>query len=140
MPAILKPVVVLVLWSIVMFIWAAVARSHDPKARKVGMTAMKRPAAIHHLMSPFSQNKIDNYNHLMEQPTIFYAIVVVLAVSGGSTPVTTGLSWAYITSRLVHSVVQATGNDVRIRLPLFLIGTLLIVALGINAATIALSS
>lgn len=68
----------------------------------------------------------DNYNHLMEQPTIFCAIVMVLAVSGEAGAVDVGLAWAYAGLRIIHSLWQVTRNVVMIRFYLFVLSTLVL--------------
>lgn len=37
--------------------------------------------------------KADNYNHLLEQPTNFYAVVLALQYLGVQDPLTVGLAW-----------------------------------------------
>lgn len=81
---ILQPVAVLILWSLVMWLWMyatrlpAIARSGLDAKAMVGSTAADLDAA---LPGPV-QWKAHNYNHLMEQPTIFYAVALLLAVTG----------------------------------------------------------
>ena len=77
--------------------------------------------------------KADNYNHLMEQPTLFYAIAIVLAIVDPDRA-NQILSWAYVGSRVVHSLVQATINKIEVRFSLFAIGTLILFAMTARAA------
>jgi hypothetical protein len=81
-----------------------------------------------------AQWKAHNYNHLMEQPTIFYAIVLSLAIMGFDHPFNVALAWGYVGLRVVHSIVQATVNIVAIRLTLFALSTLCLVGLTLHAA------
>ena len=81
--------------------------------------------------------KSHNYTHLMEQPTLFYAIVVILAIMGaGATDVL--LAWAYVGLRIVHSLWQATVNKLPVRFTLFFISTGCLLALAIRAAAATL--
>ena len=75
----------------------------------------------------------DNYNHLMEQPTIFYAIVLIIAVAGGGGALDAALAWGYAGLRVVHSIWQATKNVVTIRFYLFAASTLLLFPLALRA-------
>jgi hypothetical protein len=75
-----------------------------------------------------------NYDHLMEQPTIFYATVVILALNGAGDGVNLMLAWTYVVLRIAHSLVQATWNRVIVRFSLFSIATAVLVVLAINAA------
>ncbi|HEX8840559.1 MAG TPA: MAPEG family protein, partial [Sphingomicrobium sp.] len=68
------------------------------------------------------------------QPTIFYAIVFVLVLMRLDVPINVYLAWGYVLLRIVHSIVQATVNIVRIRFTLFALATLCLVALTLHAA------
>ena len=68
--------------------------------------------------------KADNYNHLMEQPTIFYAIVLALVVLGDSSPLSLAMAWTCVALRVVHSLVQALVNIMEVRFALFVLSTL----------------
>ena len=75
----------------------------------------------------------DNYNHLHEQPTIFYALMLFAALTGGAaTRARLALAWAYVATRIVHSLVQATVNRVVVRFSVFAIGSLLLVVIAVR--------
>jgi hypothetical protein len=76
--------------------------------------------------------KSHNYTHLMEQPTIFYAAVVILAIAGSS-QIDVILAWTYVAIRIVHSIWQATVNRIPIRVTLFATSSLFLIALAIRA-------
>jgi hypothetical protein len=78
--------------------------------------------------------KAHNYAHLMEQPTIFYAIVFALILMGFDARINVYLAWGYVGLRIVHSVWQATINIVPVRFLIFLLSTLCLIALTIHAA------
>jgi MAPEG family len=132
---ILAPAAVLVLWSIVMLFWMAGARfsaiSKLPKSDPV--PAGIRGQDIDPLLPPQAAWKSHNYTHLMEQPTIFYAVVGILALADAGTGLNLWLAWGYTGLRIVHSVWQATVNTLVLRFPLFLISTLCLTALAVNA-------
>ena len=77
--------------------------------------------------------KSHNYTHLMEQPTIFYAAVVILALTGDGSGINVGFAWAYVAIRIVHSIWQATVNIIAVRITLFTLSTLCLWVLAINA-------
>ena len=77
--------------------------------------------------------KSHNYPHLMEQPTLFYAVVVVLAVAGDTSVLNTNLAWAYCGLRVLHSLWQGLFNTIPVRFLLFLLSSLCLLALAINA-------
>lgn len=126
----LAPVVVLVAWSLVMLLWLAVMRRPFVKDRSkipAGARGQDIPPGPHNWPA-------HNYAHLMEQPTIFYAIVFTLVLMGFDHPINVWLAWGYVGLRIVHSIVQATVNIVRIRFTLFALATLCLLSLTIHAA------
>jgi hypothetical protein len=84
--------------------------------------------------------KADNYNHLMEQPTIFYATALTLTLLGSASLIDTTLAWIYVATRVVHSLVQATTNIVLVRFAIFNVSTIVLVLLAIRAAVRVVSS
>jgi hypothetical protein len=125
----LAPVVALVAWTLVMLIWMAVKRFPILKGREIpnGARGADMPPGPHNWPA-------HNYEHLMEQPTIFYAIVFALVLMGFDHPINVYLAWGYVGLRIVHSIIQATSNVVRIRFPIFLLATICLVCLTVHAA------
>jgi hypothetical protein len=78
--------------------------------------------------------KAHNYAHLMEQPTIFYAIVIALILMGFDHPINVYLAWAYVGLRIVHSLIQATVNIVAYRFLVFTLSSLCLIGLTTHAA------
>ncbi len=136
---ILVPALVLVLWSIVMLAWGASMRF--PAIKKVGidMAANRggRGSDLDGVLPGPAQWPVHNYNHLMEQPTIFYATVIALAVMGAGAGLNTTLAWAYVALRIVHSLFQARINIVRYRLLIFLASTAVLLVLAVRALMVA---
>jgi len=133
----LGPVVALVAWSLVMLVWMTVARAGAFRRLGVSLRTIPRGSRGHTLDQTDesrAQWKAHNYNHLMEQPTIFYAIVLALAIMGFDAPVNVALAWGYVGLWVVHSIVQATVNIVAVRLTLFALSTLCLVGLTLHAA------
>jgi hypothetical protein len=131
---ILQPVVVLVLWSLVMWAWLYATRI--PAMQKAGVVLDPNlpPADLAAKVPPNVRWKADNYNHLMEQPTIFYATALALAVMGQGDGFNAALAWGYVGLRIVHSLVQATVNTIMLRFAIFMVSTLVLLALAIHAA------
>ncbi|WP_341632559.1 MAPEG family protein [Sphingomonas agri] len=129
----LGPVVALVIWSIVMLVWMAIkrgplvgnSREIPPGSRGVDLEA-RHPGTAHW--------PAHNYQHLMEQPTIFYAIIFALVLMGFDAWINVYLAWAYVGLRIVHSIVQSTFNVVRIRFLIFLLASISLACLAIHAA------
>ena len=133
---ILKPVVVLIAWTLVMLVWMVVTRLPAMKASGVDITTLvgTKAADADGRLPPQVQWKAHNYNHLMEQPTLFYAVCGVIALTGTGNGVNAWIAWAYVVLRIAHSVWQATVNKVSVRFALFLGASLALVALTLHAA------
>lgn len=132
---ILAPAAILVLWTLIMLGWMAAVRI--PALGQAGIDLSKavggRGQDLEGALPPNINWKSHNYTHLLEQPTIFYATVAILAIADAGTPLNVGLAWGYVLLRIVHSIVQATINRIAIRFPLFILSTVLLIVLSINA-------
>jgi len=134
--SLLAPGAVLALWTLIMFGWVAATRF--PALKKAGIDLSKAPpggrgADLEGILPRETNWKSHNYTHLLEQPTLFYAVIVFLHLSGGNTEYTRGLAWAYVVLRIVHSVWQATVNRIPVRFVIFLLSTLCLLALSVLA-------
>jgi hypothetical protein len=134
---ILAPVIALVAWTLVMLIWLGIARR--TAFAKMGITWNSIPPGSRGVnldgrAPDRAQWPSHNYNHLMEQPTIFYAICLTLALMGFGGGINLWLAWGYVGLRIAHSLVQATVNIVQIRFPLFALASLCLVGLTTHAA------
>jgi hypothetical protein len=140
---ILAPAAVLVLWSLVMLLWLAATRFPAASKAKLDPSASVggRGQDIDPILPPKVAWKSHNYTHLMEQPTIFYPTVVILALTGTGAGLNLTLAWAYVGLRIAHSLYQALVNKVMVRFAFFLASTICLIILAINAfmATISLS-
>ena len=140
---ILAPAAVLVLWSLIMLMWMAATRF--PAMAKSGVnlkTALPgaRGQDMEAAVAPSVNWKSHNYTHLMEQPTLFYAVVGILMMAGASGGLNTQLAWAYVVLRIVHSLWQALINTLAVRFSLFLVSTVCLFALAVNAVRITLGA
>ncbi len=133
---ILRPMVVLIAWALVMLAWTLATRLPAMKAAGIDMSTLvgTKAADADRSLPPRAQWKAHNHNHLMEQPTLFYAVCTVLAVSGTGNGINSWIAWAYVGLRIVHSVVQATSNRVRDRFVFFMLSSVMLVALTLHAA------
>ena len=128
----ITPVVVLVAWSLIIWIWMYATRMPAMTQAKIKPQEAKHPGSLDALPSQARQ-VADNYNHLMEQPTIFYAICFALQALDQIQPINIGLAWAYVALRIVHSLVQCTVNIVMIRFLVFAMSTLVLMAMTVHA-------
>lgn len=137
---ILAPVVALVAWTLVMQIWMYATRFPAMKRKGIDLKGRRggRGAQLDGILEDEVQWKAHNYNHLLEQPTLFYAIVLAIALLGGGRGWSAWLAWAYVGLRVLHSLIQATRNVVRYRFLVFSLASLVLLALTVHAAMILL--
>ena len=133
---ILQPVVALLAWTMVMWVWMYATRI--PAMLKAGIDAKgmvgSTGASLRAQLPDTVSWKADNYNHLHEAPTLFYAVAIVLAIIGQGDGFNTVLAWAYVILRVLHSIVQSTVNRVALRFALFALSSLALMALILHAA------
>jgi len=120
---ILQPVVALLVWSLVMTLWVFVTRIPTMVAMKVKLDPNVPPKDLTRNLPANIRWKADNYNHLMEAPTLFYAAALVVACVSPNNSVALTAAWAYVLLRVLHSLVQALFNHIPSRLFLFVLST-----------------
>jgi hypothetical protein len=132
---ILKPVVVLIAWTLAMLLWMLVTRLPAMRAAGIRMSALTgtEGSDADRVLPASAQWKAHNYNHLHEQPTLFYALCFVIALAGADHPVNTAFAWTYVALRVAHSLVQATVNRVLPRFALFAAASVVLMALTLHA-------
>jgi hypothetical protein len=133
---ILAPVVALVAWTLVVMAWMAATRFGAFK--QMGITLSNVPAGSRGVnlegKAPDEvQWKSHNYTHLLEQPTIFYAIAITLALMDFGGGINLWLAWGYVALRIVHSLIQCTVNTVRYRFAIFALATVCLLGLTVHA-------
>ena len=137
---ILAPAAVLVAWSLVMLVWMASTRL--PALKRAGIdVANRKPGGrgqdLEGVLPDQINWKAHNYAHLMEQPTIFYALVMILALAGNA-QLDVWLAWAYALLRIGHSLWQALVNTIPVRLGIFGLGSAILIILAIRALIVTL--
>ena len=131
---ILAPLIALVVWSLVMWAWMYATRLPAVFKARMKLDPYAPRGEQMNQLPPEVRWKADNYNHLMEQPTLFYALALTLALLGEGAGLNAGLAWGYVALRVVHSLVQALINKIELRFLLFVLSSLLLVALTFDAA------
>jgi len=122
--SILLPVLTLAFWTFIIFAIMAPARFY--------FLRMKHPQTAAHtknlkgLLPPWTERVSDNYNHLFEQPVVFYVIALSIVVINNIEPFMIQLAWTYVALRVLHSIVQITFNFVPLRFTLFVTSWLIL--------------
>lgn len=124
----LTPVLALIAWTFVMWAWMYATRIPAMRRANIDVAALGRTGAKLEL-PPEVARVADNYNHLHEQPTLFYALALAAHLAGAADPAAIGLAWSYVLLRVLHSLVQATTNFIPLRFTLFALGSVVLFAL-----------
>lgn len=137
---ILGPVVALVAWTLVMMLWMYFTRMRAMKRAGISLTGRvgSRGKDLDGVVDDRVQWKSHNYNHLMEQPTLFYAVALSLAILGDRDPATLAFAWAYVGIRIAHSLVQSTVNIVKYRFLLFALASVALILLTLRLAALVI--
>jgi hypothetical protein len=130
----LGPVMALVLWTFIMWAWLYATRIPAMVRLKVVYDPRRPVEEFQERLPPEVRWKADNYNHLLEQPTLFYAVALSLAFLGMDGTLNAGLAWAYVALRVVHSLVQVTRNIILLRFAVFMVASLVLLLLSLRAA------
>ena len=131
------PVLALAGWTFVMWTWMYATRIPAMRRANIDVDALARTGAKLEL-PPEVARVADNYNHLHEQPTVFYAVALAAALSGADGGVAPLLAWSYVALRIIHSLVQATRNIIMVRFGIFALGSLTLLALLVHTGLKAL--
>ena len=127
----LLPVLALIVWTLIIFVWMYLTRI--PAFAKAGINPddARHPDAGYNAKIPANVRSIaDNYNHLHEQPTLFYALVFFAALTGGGDNIFMYLAWAYVLLRVIHSLVQILSSKVTNRFLVFALSTLVLMVMA----------
>jgi hypothetical protein len=129
MTSMLAPALALILLTLVVWIWMYATRIPAMQAAKIDPQAAAHPGSLDVL--PSSARRVaDNYNHLLEQPTIFYALCFIIVLSGHTDALYVQLAWGYVALRVVHTLIQCTVNIVNLRFLVFALSTIVLMVMA----------
>jgi hypothetical protein len=127
----MTPVLMLVCWTLIMWLWMYATRI--PAMQKAGLKPAELKEKSQLDVLPRSVRQVaDNYNHLHEQPVVFYALAIYSHLVGVADPLNIGLAWAYVILRVAHSIFQATVNFVPVRFVLFSLSSIVLIVMTVR--------
>ena len=115
-----------------MWLWMYATRIPAMGKADIDADDARHPGSLNVLPSKV-RGIADNYNHLHEQPTIFYALCFYLTLAGQADGLAVNLAWAYVIIRVVHSLIQATVNKVMLRFPIFALSSIVLIVMTARA-------
>ncbi len=129
----IAPVLALIAWTFFMQFWLYASRIPAMRKAEVNLEDVRQGRPVNAL-PPKVTRVADNFNHLHEQPTVFYALALAAQVAGATDLVSLHLAWGYVAIRILHSLIQATVNIISIRFLVFNISSFLLIALLVKTA------
>lgn len=137
---IFEPVIVLAVWTMIVWIWMyatrlpAMGRAGIDGKSMVGSTGGGLRSDLIAKGEVKASWVADNYNHLHEAPTVFYAVAIILGLIGQGDNLNATIAWVYVGLRIAHSLVQIFSNRVIIRFALFALSSVALLMLVVHAA------
>ena len=130
----LTPVLALILWTFVM--WVLMYKRRIPAMNAINRNPQKfiEDPDLWEKMPKSATNAADNYNHLHEQPVVFYALMFYLSLTNQGDNIYMYLAWGYVALRVIHSLVQVTNNKVMTRFSIFALASVVLMAMAVRAA------
>jgi hypothetical protein len=136
----IAPVLALVAWTFVMWLWMYAARIPAMQKARIDLQAAEASGAGLDALPRAAQRPAENYNHLHEQPMLFYAVALSAHLLNAADAINIGLAWTYVTIRIVHSLIQATANIIMVRFLVFALGSAALFALFVRTAMAMLAT
>ena len=128
---ILTPVLILISWTLLIWLWMYAKRIPAMQKAKLAPQDARFPGSLD-ILPDDARQAAHNYNHLHEQPTIFYALMFYSHLVGVADGLNITLAWAYVALRIVHSLVQLTVNIVMIRFSTFALSSLVLIVIAVR--------
>ena len=130
----LSPVLGLIIWSLIVWLILYWRRIPVLKGADLSNDSAKSPDGTWKEQMPLKvQAPAHNYNHLMEQPTIFYALMFFLFLAEKSSTAALYLAWAYVALRVVHSLIQINAGAIMPRFIVFSLSTFCLMGMVVTA-------
>ncbi len=129
--SILTPVLALIIWTLVIWVWMYATRIPAMKKANVNPQTALHAGALS-ILPTNARVVADNYNHLLEQPVIFYALIFYTHLVGASDPLSIWLAWSYVGLRTAHSFAQIVLKKVMVRFSLFVASTIPLFVIAIR--------
>ena len=137
----LLPAIALMCWTMVMRLWLYFSRIPAMKQARIHPNKARHPSADWQAKMPaVARSVADNYNHLHEQPTLFYALMIMIALLGQQDMLGLTLAWLYVATRVVHSLVQVLAANVVPRFFAFAISSVVLFGLLLRTAAVMLTA
>ncbi len=130
----LQPALALVVWTLFIWVWMYATRLPAVFKTRPNFHKIKTGQQLRQVLPDRINWVADNYNHLHEQPTVFYVLCVLLYLVNSETSWGLTLAWTYVGLRMAHSLWQIFINYVQVRFVLFCLSSLSLILMCSVAA------
>jgi hypothetical protein len=122
------PAMALVLWTLVLVTWNGLSRVGAIRARRVRIEEIALSADAY----PEDVRKVSNNMHnQFETPILFYVLCGVATFVGATDFLMALLAWVYVATRILHTAIHTTTNNVQQRFFVFLIGVVVLIVIWV---------
>lgn len=130
MHSMLTPILALITLTLLVWVWMYATRI--PAMQKAGITpqAARHPGTWEAAIPSSARQVAENYNHLLEQPTTFYALAFYIVLMAHTDRLHVYLAWAYVVLRIAHTLTQCTVNIVMWRFSVFALSTVVLMVMA----------
>ena len=73
-----------------------------------------------------------NFSNQFETPVIFFALIMLAMEVGATSYIMAGLAWAYVATRVAHTLVHVGSNDLKVRAMIFAVGVAVLFGMWIG--------
>lgn len=138
--ALLQPVATLMLLTAAVALFLMCTRVLAMKKLRVHPQKGQDVFALRKLL-PHSTNRVaNNYNHLFEQPVLFYVVTIGFCLLDKVDTATVTLAWCYVAARVIHTLIQTLWDRVMVRFGIFILSWFLLGALILKLALIVFTA
>ena len=124
------PVGLLVLWTLVILLVVGLMRLRAVRQREMslGFYELYRDGEEPARLAVLGRH----FHNLLEIPVLFYLAAITAYAIGAADEMMVWLAWGFLASRLLHSAIHLTRNDVRQRFTVFLLGVILLAVMWVR--------
>ena len=132
--AIIEPMLAMMLLTGLVWIFLYARRIPAMRAARRAVQTYTTPEKAIELLPEAINYPAYNLKNLFELPVVFYALCLLLYVTGNVDGVYVAAAWGFVTFRVLHSLIHCTINRVMARFVCYLISSLLLWFMVVRAA------
>ncbi|PTM42718.1 MAPEG family protein [Bosea sp. 124] len=113
------PTLALILWIFTVLVIVFLRRKTAFSAKQVRMEDI---AVSNERYPEPARLAAANFSNQFETPVIFFALIMLAMEVAATSYIMAALAWAYVATRVAHTLVHVGSNDLRLRATIFAIG------------------